>query len=281
MHLKKGFLLLFSSLGIAASVSLAGPVGPEAVGPARWLQMNSGASQPYYISSIGGGGFLGYLKPSQTSTIQYDTIFWCVDSQARFSFGDSGLANVTPLANLPTPPGTPRARYGDIDDYSTSDGDGRWTNTLGDDPSNPSSWQYNSSRVRYAMAAWLVTQYSGMPGGGPTLKDARDIAIQRAIWAIIHNSVGGSGGYSTIGTGTTDTTVAYWVNQAKTAYTQIDPSRWAVVSWLVDESGNLRDDVRRQTFLVQIVPEPGFYGLLGLGLSALIFLARRRRPAVQ
>lgn len=129
------------------------------------------------------------------------------------------------------------------------------------------------------MAAWLVSQYSGMPAGSPTAKCAPDIAIQRAIWAIIHNSVGDdASGYSSIGIGTTDTTVAYWVNQAETAYTQIDPSRRAVVSWVVDANGNLLAD-DRQTFLVQIVPEPGFYGLLGPGLSALIFLARRRQSA--
>jgi hypothetical protein len=261
---------------------MAGPVGPEVIGAAKWLQINSAASQPYFLSSVGGGAFLGSLKPSQTSSIQYDTIFWCVDSQIVFSLGQSGLANVTPLANLPTPPGSPRARYGDIDDYSTSDGDGRWTNTLGDNLSNPSSWQYNTSLIRYRMAAWLISQYSGMPAGGPTVKDARDVAIQRAIWAIIHNSVGGDiTGYSSIsGTVGDPTTVRHWVEEAKKAanYNTIDLSRWAVVSWVVSANGALLED-DRQTFLVQIVPEPGFYGLLGLGLSALLFFARRRQTA--
>ncbi len=132
-------LLLFLSLLGTGSVDLAGPVGPEVVGAARWLTANSSASQAYDISSIGGGGFLGYLKPSQASTVSYETILWCVDFQTLFSFSQSGLANVTPLANLFTPPSSSRDRHGDIDDYSIADGDGRWTNTLGDNPANPSS----------------------------------------------------------------------------------------------------------------------------------------------
>lgn len=171
------------------------------------------------------------------------------------------------------------------------------------------------------MAAWLVNQYGGFPNGPvnnafpqsaatDSKETARNENIQRAIWAVIHNSTStaDTSGYSAI-TGRVDgdvddnganpneticttnanckdfpRTVAYWVDQARQNFTSVDPTKWAVVSWLANSSGVLQDGPNnnnltndRQTFLVQVVPEPGFYGLLAGCLGGLVWLQRRRR----
>ena len=238
----------------------------------------------------GGGGFAAtvWQGTAQTGT-SYATTMWCVDSQLFFSSGNSGLANITLLSSLPSAD----ARYSTINDSNTtangsfgsgpnafyrrvdSDGDASWTNSLGAG--------FDSATVRFQMAAWLVQHYTPFPSGPAPAGDPQDAAIQRAIWAIMHNTTPGAdwAGYDQMDTNATQANGAtYWVNLAKTSYNDgsVNLTKWAVVSWLVDVNGVLIAD-DRQTFLVQVAPEPGFYAILGIGLAVLFGVNRRHLAA--
>jgi hypothetical protein len=194
---------------------------------------------------------------------------WCIDSQLFFHSGDQGLANITLLNKLPTA----EARYGQIN--SSSGPDPHWTNSFGP--------AYDPALVRFQMAAWLVQQYVPFPSGPTPSADLQDLAIQRAIWAIMHNTTSTAdwAGYSAIDSNATpENGAAHWVDKAKAVYGDgsidltVDLTRWAVVTWVVNLDGTLHAD-DRQTFLVQVTPEPGFYAILGFGLGALFLLKRR------
>ncbi len=144
----------------------------------------------------------------------------------------------------------------------------------------------DSALNRFRMAAYLVSQYSSFPGG-PTSGGSTDDAIQRAIWKIMYNNTGTNSLNFTFsdvssGAGSGNT----WIDLARSFVLNANNSsffnNWAVVSWTVDSTGNLNapNTPNYQTFLVQIVPEPGFYGMLALGLSGLaVAIGRRRRTA--
>ncbi|MBL8235047.1 MAG: hypothetical protein JNL98_41480, partial [Bryobacterales bacterium] len=170
-----------------------------------------------------------------------------------------------------------------------------------------------AAKERYLMAAYLVSRYTFV---GSANAGNNDTNIQKAIWSIMNNNIGTADTGGTTGTdgplsltgvidkGLTNNTststvnnqsIAWWVNKANTEYsTKVDPTKWAIVSWLVTKDGALRSascadptklcdekpTVDRQTFLVQVVPEPGFYGVLAGGLGILLWGVRRRKTEV-
>jgi hypothetical protein len=264
-----------SLLVLCCGVLSADPIPVSLVGlPPNWIQVQTSGAN--YHPTGNGGGFAGTVWTGTTNNAggtpiggagqQYATTMWCVDSQMFFSNGNQGLANLNLLTTLPTS----QARYGTVDDATNGDGDPGWTNDFG-------SSILNSSVARFKMAAWLVQQYSGFPAG-PSVNGPPNTNIQKAIWTIIHNSTPGADGpgFSSIGSDNTSGGVLYWVNAAKANYSSIDPNKWAIVTWLVDVGGILNVDLDNQTFLVQVVPEPGFYGLLAIGFCGLFVVARRR-----
>jgi hypothetical protein len=142
------------------------------------------------------------------------------------------------------------------------------------------------------MAAWLIQQYAGFAdsiNGAPQNTD-----IQMAIWDITSNSTYPVDTEYAPAPGTAPD-VWNWVKLAATCYdsacssstcatinacangSSLNAGDWAVVSWSTDAAGALDAPPDHQTFLVQIVPEPGFYGLLGLGMTGLIFCALRKK----
>jgi hypothetical protein len=50
-----------------------------------------------------------------------------------------------------------------------------------------------------------------------------------------------------------------------------------LVTWAVNSSGIVTD--AQQNFLVRVTPEPGFYGVLALGLSGLALMISRKRKS--
>lgn len=261
------FTLMFT-LAVTATVVWADPTplsNPTDIGLARSLVLigtPSGSSQ----MGVGGGEFSGTVNGDST-------LFWCVDDQEQFAPGDSGFGNVTLLQNVASQAGS--VKYGNV----TNAGSPQWTNTTDtfDSVTLPSD-----AASRFAMAAYLVTQYNGFvasESGAIVGNTTEDLAIQHAIWALTNNS-SLSGGFSSIsGDNSNNTTDQYWIHQALLNYTGVNTANWAVVSWTTDSVGNLNPRGDKQTFLVQVTatPEPRFYGLLVVAMAGLCFLARRRQ----
>ena len=214
----------------------------------------------------GGGAFEGTVSPTL-----FSTAFWCVDDQTYFSPVASAPANITLLSNLGSskPPGL-------LGQTEYVDAAGKFT--LTSDPIGGAI--LNDPQTRLLMAAYLITQYGGYtaspfsqlpvdnsiaPGGGGHGTNA---AVQDAIWAITNNTAfTGANGHTGPGThGTSDTNVQYWIDQAALNYGGVSGNSWALVTWAVNSSGIVTD--AQQNFLVRVTPEPGFYGVLALWLSA-------------
>jgi hypothetical protein len=215
---------------------------------------------------VGGGEFAGTINGAST-------LFWCVDDQEEFTFGDSGFGNVTLLQNVGAQAGS--VKFGNV----TNGGTPHWTNTTDtfDSVTLP-----NDAASRFAMAAYLVSQYNGFTSnesGAIVANTPQDLAIQQAIWSLTNNS-SLAGGFSTIsGDDATNTTDQYWIHQALLNYAGVNTGDWAVVSWTTDSLGNLDPRGDKQTFLVQVAPtpEPRFYGMLAMAMAGMCFVARRRQ----
>lgn len=292
-----GVLLLTGATLAYGSVT----IDSSSLGFDQSIQVNGNLG---YQTAGGGGEFYGSLSGTPgTNTVG----FWCVDDQEAFSFGESGLANVTLLSDTALINST-QTHYGTVTNSSNTSNPGQWLNTgaLPAPYGSSSLASANTADDRYTLAAYLVTQYNGFDAGinGNT---AEDDAIQQAIWAITNTTLTTAddpGIYennyrsltATTGSANIDS-VAYWVNQAlQNAGNSVNTSDWAVVSWGADASGNLYEapwndssGSTNQTFLVELSnpsstthnnglsPEPGFYGALAVGLSGLFYAARRRK----
>ncbi len=232
-------------------------------------------------AAVGGGAFSGSVSPNPSSTLgALETTFWCIDSQLFFNMNEQNMtANITRLDQVASA-AADTVRYQNINALApTNPG---WTNDV-----NGAASGLVSATERFRMAAYLVTLYDGFSSNPTSLSGGpKNDAIQRAIWGIMHNNVSPTGGTSTfdayLGTdsqATKESRSGYWRDLAVASFTSVDMTRWAVVSW-VAEGGLLTtgtpDSPNKQTFLVQVVPEPGFYGALALGLSGLVVAVRRR-----
>jgi len=262
--------LMVLTLTVSATMAFADPApitSASDIGLARSLNLidtPSGSSQ----LGVGGGEFAGTING-------YSTLFWCVDDQEEFSFGDSGYGNVTLLSNVDASASS--VKYGTV----TNGGTPHWTNTTDtfDSVALPSD-----AASRFAMAAYLVSQYNGFvsnESGAVVADGSVDLAIQEAIWSITNNT-SLSGGFNTIsGDDSTNTTDQYWIHQALLNYAGVNTADWAVVSWTTDSEGNLNLQGPKQTFLVQVAPtpEPSTYGFLAAAMAGLFFFARRKQMA--
>lgn len=258
MKLRLGLTLL---AGVFSAFSAA-PL-PDA----SYLGLNKAISMNSYNgtgTAGGGGAFNGTLSG-------FATTMWCIDDQLYFAFGQSSVANVIGLNQI-TPNDT-LVRYGDVHNasYDPNNGIKEWTNQTN---------LPDSAQDRYRMAAYLVSQYDSIGGNlqNGLTGNVENSKIQNTIWALTNNN---SVTAQNAGVVTPD---AGWLAQAKANYLNVDMTKWAVVSWTADRNGNLgnggygQSDGARQTFLVQVVPEPGFYGMLAVGFGGLyVALARRRK----
>src|ERR1017187_4267963 len=136
---KMKFNLMFLTLTVTAAVAFADPApitSSSDIGLARSLVLSytpAGSSQ----MGVGGGEFAGTVNG-------YSTLFWCVDDQEEFTFGDSGYGNVILLQNVGADANS--VKFGNV----TNGGTPAWTNTSDafDSVTLPSD-----ATDRYAMAA--------------------------------------------------------------------------------------------------------------------------------
>jgi len=263
------YTLMFLTLTAGAAVAFAdpAPISTSNLGLAQSLVVSdtpAGSSQ----LGVGAGEFAGTINGAST-------LFWCVDDQEEFYLGDSGYGNVIQLQNVAAD--SNYVRYGNV----TNGGTPGWTNTTDTPDSTPLP---GSATNRFAMAAYLVSQYNGFvasESGAVVQNTSTDLAIQEAIWSLTNNS-SLSGGFSAItGNDSDNTTDQYWIHQALLNYASVNLADWAVVSWTTDSVGNLSWQSNKQTFLVQVAPtpEPRFYGFLIVAMAGLFFFARRRQLA--
>jgi hypothetical protein len=143
------------------------------------------------------------------------------------------------------------------------------------------------------MEAYLISQYDYQTSGNADsglVSDPHNDTIQEAIWSITHNNDSSFESNSGAPNYIYSAGVQGWIDQALAnyqAYFKANGNDWAVVSWGVQSNGALNTvagygdptNDALQTFLVQVTPEPGFYGALALGLSGLLFFIRRKRKA--
>ena len=97
--------------------------------------------------------------------------------------------------------------------------------------------------------------------------------IHHAMWGILWDvgATGGAGALPGLTTMAND-----FVSQSLTAAVTFDASSYRV---LAATNGNGVFNSDRQIFIAQVVPEPGTYLLVALGLGGLGIIARRRRVA--
>lgn len=222
-----------------------------------------------------GGGFKGTFSGGTGNLAAAATTVWCIDSQLYVNNPTTAQANVTSLSSPIN--NDLSVRYSSLTGNSAGTYDSTQSTKFVYDIGLGAS---DSALIRYRMAAFLVSQYSGFPSG-PT-PNAADDALQLAIWKVIYNNSAPNRSYNFTGV---STGAGSWIDQARQfALNSANDSwfnTWAIVSWGVNPtSGALSGAMNSnayQTFLVQIVPEPGFYGLLTLGLGGLFLAARRRR----
>jgi hypothetical protein len=257
-----------------------------------------------------GGAFYGtiQLPPNPAiSTSSETTAFWCVDDQLFFGPPQTGNANILTLDTVATAPAN-TVQYQNV---GAGVGNPDWLNQNLGVLGNATLTQ------RYEMAAWLIAQYESPAGSSepiPDLDSTYNQEVQNAIWALTSttcdatiNPTGcvppnesGASHVATLYNPVTnpnglDAESLALLTQAENKYTSVNADLWAVVSWQTlsntdpalgtgeyNTSGGAS-----QTFLVEItggttgitnfVPEPGFYGLLALGMSGLAFALNRRK----
>ena len=243
-----------------------------------------------YVTTGGGGEFLGTITTGGASPTTAQVAFWCVDDQLGFdpltgtvTAANTNTADVVLLSAIAANP--TEVRYSGVTDGGTPG----WTNITANGSPLPTS-----ATARYLMAAYLVQQYNGFSTtiSAPTPASAAQAnAIQEAIWDITSNtSSTAQGGIGTLPPVIASNTVSltstgYWVKQAIANYSTVNPNLWAVVSWGANATTGALDvgnyssaSPALQTLLVEVpTPEPGLYGVVTLGLGGLYFGLRRRK----
>ena len=262
MKSKFTYLLALTVLAITSVFAGPVPIHPSQLGVQNISNLTPNPSGGGICDVIPGcgGAFTATIGPISNTTL------WCVDSQEfeRSSY----TANIVSLNTTPDTAfddGT-QVRYG-----SVGNGGGNWLCSISG-VSNP-----NDALTRYKLAAILITMYN--PQQEP-LDNPNNDAVQQAIWQVMENTsiaVGqaGTNGEPNLGSPSALITTAESMLAAGYNF-----SGWAVVSGAYvpgSPIGALSSTTRVQTYLVEVTPEPRFYGILLAGLLMLFGMIYRRR----
>lgn len=259
-----------------------------AVGGLLWLSFSAVtfgstlftiSTQPNNIDG-GGGEFTAYLGSTDTQNL----LVYCVDDLNHIGVPSTNTDNITDLANMPAYNVTTNnfARYGET-------APGSFTPVVMVDNPPPSvTLSDATAQDRYAMAAWLTTQYIFPASGATNAQLATDDEIQNAIWTLldatsaVHNtcpdstissSTCASGVSTEIGNAQT------WINGQISAGTLTAFENTVVI--YSDANIASQSDPARYTGTTQEMigfvstPEPATLAMLGAGLLAFGLLGRR------
>jgi len=260
------YLIVFTALNLAPLCAGPVPITPAQLGPHIGANdvVVGPSGQPEYLICPADVKGCGGAFTERISGI--NATIWCVDSQLSVSWGDTYPAFIEDLNGTPAPFDANHVHYGGV----TTVGPGGWSYGLsglkpGIDP--------NSAQTRFELAAILISQYH--PGDSMPDNSTYNQAIQDGIWRLTENKSA-----QTI----TNTNADAWVTFAVNSLNSMSSgdassflSQWAVVSGGWD--GTTFSGTQYQTFLVQVTPEPRFYGLLLVGLLSLCGVIYRRRVA--
>jgi hypothetical protein len=273
------FLLALFAAVCAAAYPSSGSM--DVTGPSDFVGTYTltGHNQPTETGY--GGGFEGNITANNQNYIQ---MLYCVDFSNDVTIPDWNIGvNLTPIAA-----GTQfqdDTRFGDVtswrpvQDYLPAS-----------DPSLSSSviTTINNATAleRYQMAAYLVSNYAffnnALPTSTEVYSDATDRGIQSAIWAILDPT---SDLYVPPTSLSDSGDINYWLSKAAqwlpTANTTAGEqllSRFVIVSDAKIAGSLNPTQVGIQEFITPVapVPEPGFYGVVGIGLAGLLWMARRK-----
>ncbi len=226
----------------------------------------------FHGTGAGGGAFNEQIGP-------YNATIWCVDSQLTAAgIGVDYSAYIEDLGGFPAAFDSNHVRYQNINTIGAAG----WTYNFATGSSNYaggnhlSSIQNTDAQTRYKLAAILISQY--IPNAGLPADNAQNNSIQDAIWELTANT--GKTVNQTIGVNAPGGS-SNWIDYAIGVLNAgtFDFSSWAVVSGGWAPGTYFAGQTAYQTFLVQVTPEPRFYGLLLVGLLALCGIIYKRRTA--
>jgi hypothetical protein len=264
--MKSTFSYLLALTALAITPVFAGPVPitPSQLGVQNISNLTPNPSGGGICDVIPGcgGAFTATIGPLSNVTL------WCVDSQEFDQ--PSYTANIVSLNTTPDTAfddGT-QVRYG-----SVGNGGGSWLYSVSGVSNS------NDALTRYKLAAILITMYN--PQQEPVDNPNND-AVQQAIWQVMENTSiapGQSGTNGEPNLGSANSLIGTAESILASGYTF---SGWAVASGAYvpgSPLGTLSDSTRIQTYLVEVTPEPRFYGILLVGLLSLCGMIYRRRVA--
>jgi hypothetical protein len=229
----------------------------------------------------GGGQFTAYVGPTDTQNL----LVYCVDDLNDIGVPSTNVDNITDLANMPAYNVTTNnfTRYGET-------AGGSFTPVIMVDNAPPAVTMTDASaQQRYAMAAWLTTQYVFPISGASSAQLATDDEIQNAIWsmldatsAVYNNCPGTSITNATCGAGVSAqiTNAQNWINGQIGAGTLTAFENTVVI--YSDANIASQSDPSRYTGSTQemigfttATPEPATLAMLGAGLVAIGLFRKR------